>query len=83
MVTSTRLTARQTKLMRRVQEKFARPLVDLLVEEVNTYGLSATAERLGISKATLGYWLLKLGINVVRIALKPGQSFQIIETRTH
>ena len=40
-------------------------------------GLSATAEELGVSKATLGYWLLKLGINVQRIALAPGESIEI------
>ena len=73
--------ARRTKLMRRVEEKFSRPLVDLIVEGVNIKGLSRTAEELGVSKATLGYWILKLKIEQHRVLLKPGQTFQIIETR--
>jgi len=39
--------------------------------------LSATAEELGVSKATLGYWLLKLGINVRRVALAPGETLEV------
>jgi len=78
---STGLTPRETKLMKEVAEKFKRPLVDLLADEINKNGLSRTAELLEISKATLGYWCLKLSIKVLRIALKPGQQFQIIETK--
>ena len=44
---------------------------------VNEKGLSGTAEDLGVSKATLGYWLLKLGINVRRIALSPGETLEV------
>ncbi|MED5588123.1 MAG: hypothetical protein VX581_04675, partial [Chloroflexota bacterium] len=66
--------ARKTKLMQRVEKEFSRPLERLLPEKVNEVGLSATAEELGVSKATLGYWLLKLGINVRRVALAPGET---------
>ncbi len=61
--------ARKTKLMQRVEKEFSRPLENLLPEKVNEVGLSATAEELGVSIATLGYWVLKLGINVRRVAL--------------
>ena len=44
---------------------------------VTAEGLSSTADRLGVSKATLGYWLLKLGINVRRVALAPGETIEI------
>ena len=44
---------------------------------VNEIGLSSTAETLGVSKATLGYWLLKLGINVRRVALAPGETLEV------
>ena len=30
-----------------------------------------------VSKATLGYWLLKLGINVRRVALAPGETLEV------
>ena len=69
--------ARKTKLMQRVEKEFQRPLERLLHEKVNEVGLSATAEELGVSKATLGYWLLKLGINVRRVALAPGETLEV------
>ena len=69
--------ARKTKLMQRVEKEFSRPLERLLPEKVNEVGLSATAEELGVSKATLGYWLLKLCINVRRVALAPGETLEV------
>ena len=69
--------ARKTKLMQRVEKEFSRPLERLLPEKVNEVGLSATAEELGVSKATLGYWRLKLGINVRRGALAPGETLEV------
>ena len=44
---------------------------------VTEQGLSRSAEQLGVSKATLGYWLLKLGINVRRVALAPGETLEV------
>ena len=70
--------ARKTKLMQRVEREHAgRPLERLLPEMVNELGLSGTADELGVSKATLGYWLLKLGINVRRVALAPGETLEV------
>ena len=69
--------ARKTKLMQRVEREHQRPLERLLPEMVNEIGLSSTAEELGVSKATLGYWLLKLGINVRRVALAPGETLEV------
>lgn len=69
--------ARKTKLMLRVEREYGRPLEELLPERVNDVGLSATAEELNVSKATLGYWLLKLGISVRRIAVSPDEVVEI------
>ena len=69
--------ARKTKLMLNVEKTHQRSLERLLPEMVNEMGLSATAEELGVSKATLGYWLLKLGINVRRVALAPGEILEV------
>jgi len=44
---------------------------------INEQGLTGTAQTLEVSKATLGYWLLKLGINVRRVALAPGESLEV------
>ena len=69
--------ARKTKLMQRVENDYQRTLERLLPEMVNEKGLSATADELGVSKATLGYWLLKLGISVRRVALAPGETLEV------
>jgi hypothetical protein len=68
---------KKTKKMAAVEERFQRPLEKMLPELVTEQGLSATADQLGVSKATLGYWLLKLGINVRRVALAPGESIEV------
>ena len=43
-------------------------LPDLITE----MGMSATADSLGLSKATLGYWCLKMDIDVRRVAIGKG-----------
>lgn len=72
--------ARKTKLMLRVEKDFDRPLERLVPDLVNEHGLTATADTLGVSKATLGYWMLKMGINVRRVALAPGEVLEIKRT---
>ena len=72
--------ARKTRLMQQVEDRHKRPLERLLPEMINEQGLSATALSLEVSKATLGYWLLKLGINVRRVALAPGESLEVKRT---
>ncbi len=72
---------KKTKKMLVVEERFHRPLELILPEMVTEHGLSASAEQLGVSKATLGYWLLKLGINVRRVALSPGESLEVKRSR--
>ena len=69
--------ARKTRLMQAVEDRYRQPLERLLPEMINEHGLSATAHALEVSKATLGYWLLKLGINVRRVALAPGESLEV------
>jgi hypothetical protein len=71
------MSRRKTKKMIAVEERFQQPLEVMLPPLVTENGLSATAEELGVSKATLGYWLLKLGINVQRIALAPGETIEV------
>ena len=68
---------KKTKKMGAVEEKFGNDLEIMLPPLVTENGLSATADSLGVSKATLGYWLLKLGINVQRVALAPGETIEV------
>ena len=67
----------KTKKMVIVEQAWKEPLETLLPKMVTARGLSATAEQLGVSKATLGYWLLKLRINVRRVALGPGDTLTL------
>ncbi len=67
----------KTKLMRKVEEKYDKPLEKLLADMYNEKGLPAMAEELQISKGTLWYWLLKFGINVRRVALAQGEELQV------
>lgn len=69
--------ANKTKKMVIVEQHYHEPLEKLLPKMVTAHGLSKTAEQLEVSKATLGYWLLKLGINVRRIAVSPGDILTI------
>lgn len=64
-----------------VERRHRRQLEDLLPEMVTEHGITETANRLKLSKATLNYWLLKLQIRVVRIALRPGESYEIRRVR--
>jgi len=75
------IMALKTKMMLRVEELHQQPTESLLPEMINEKGLSATAAELGISKATLGYWLLKLRIEVRRIALAPGETLEVKRRR--
>ena len=68
---------RKTKKMIAVEERFQQPLEKMLPPLVTENGLSATANELGVSKATLGYWLLKLRIDVQRVALAPGETIEV------
>ena len=72
--------ARKTKLMLRVEREFNSPLERLLPELVNDQGMTATADTLGVSKATLGYWMLKMGINMRRVAIAPGEVLEVKRT---
>ena len=69
--------ARKTKKMIAVEDRWRQPLEKMLPEMVTDQGLTNTADQLGVSKATLGYWLLKLGINVRRVALAPGETLEV------
>ena len=71
------MATRKTKKMIAVEERFRQPLENMLPEMVTEQGLTATADYLGVSKATLAYWLLKFRIDVRRVALAPGDTMHV------
>ncbi len=72
---------KKTKKMLAVEKKFCITLEKRLPEMITENGLSSTAKELGVNMATLGYWLLKMGITVRRVALAPGDSLKIKRVR--
>ena len=68
---------RKTKLMRSVEEEHGQPLESLVPHLVNEVGMSRAATRLGVSPATLGYWMLKMGIQYRRVALADGETIEV------
>ncbi len=74
------MTMKKTPKMVDAERKLRRPLERALPEMINANGQSATAKRLGVSKATLSYWLLKLGIEMRRVALAPGETIEVKRT---
>lgn len=70
--------AEKTKKMMMVEDALGKPLEEVLPDMLTELGLTKTADRLGISKATLGYWLSKkLGITVRRVALLRGEYLEV------
>jgi len=68
---------KKSKKMLQVEGNIGKPLEDALPSLVTELWLTGAANKLGLGKATLNYWLLKFGISVRRVALKPGDSLEI------
>ena len=68
---------KKSKKMIKIEEGLSTPLEEALPELVTNLGLTGAANELGVGKATLNYWLLKFGLSVRRVALKPGESLKI------
>ena len=56
------IESKKTAKMLGVEKKFKRELEKIIPELVNELGLTGAANQLGVGKATLSYWMLKLGI---------------------
>lgn len=68
---------KKTKKMLKVEEDYHIDLERDLPEMITEEGMTHTADTLGISKATLGYWLLKFGFETKRVCLRPGEKLEI------
>ena len=65
-------SVRKTRKMLQAEERLGGPLAEHLPALLQEHTLEEAARILGVSKATLGYWMLKRGIRVVRVVLRPG-----------
>ena len=72
------MTPRQSRLITEVERQFNEPLETLLLRYINEYGISSTAQRLGVSASTINYWTLKCNIRIERVAVPPGHKVFII-----
>ena len=68
----------KSKRMLEVEAKFNQSLLTLLPTMITSKGLTWTAKEIGVSKGTLNYWNLALGIKVRRVALAPGERLEIV-----
>ena len=73
------MTHKKTELMQEVETRFEQPLERTLLTMLNNpeLNLQEIIDQLGVTQATLGYWLLKLGITVRKVALAPGETLEI------
>ena len=68
----------KSKRMREVEAEFCQSLENLLPAMITNKGLTWTAKEIGVTKQTLNYWNLALGIKVRRIALAPWEKVEIV-----
>ena len=62
-----------TRRVQAVEARFKRPLVDVLVDLYNDRGFEGMTKELGVGRSTAWYWLLRCGIRIERVALRPGE----------
>ncbi len=64
------------------ESRLERDLEEAIPLYINRDGMTKAAERIGVSKATLNYWMLKLGIRHQYIAVPPGQSVTLVSGKS-
>lgn len=70
-------TPNKSPAMLRVEENQGERLEILIPRLINGFGITKAAEELGISKSSLNYWCMKLGIVRQVVALVPGERVEV------
>lgn len=65
---------RKTRTMKALEDRLGEPLEDYLVRRISEQGAAATAREVGVSKATMSVWCIRLGITVKRIVSRENQN---------
>ncbi len=78
------MSKKKTSRMLSVEARIECPLETYLWDRLNgvefwDQSMALAAQDLGISKATLGYWLMKLGIRFAGVAVRPGDRVYAID----
>ena len=68
---------RDTALIREIERREGKSLIDILQSGYNEEGLVPLATRLGVSRSTIWYWLLRCRLDIHRVALRPGERLVI------
>lgn len=69
---------RETAQMRNIARQEGEPVALALKRLCTEIGINGLAERWGVSKATVGYWMLKCGIRIEYAAVPPGHEVWVI-----
>ena len=71
---------KKSRLMQKVEAKYeGKSLEEIIAPMLVDWGPSATADEIGVSKATLGSWVTRLNWRVVRTILRPDETIQIVK----
>lgn len=68
---------RKSKLMLGIEAALGSSIDKLIVDRLRDQTMEEVASSWGISKATLGYWMLKLNIRVERVVLRPNEEIVV------
>lgn len=67
----------KTAAMLQIEAEKGEPLELLIPRLINSVGFGKASEELGISKSSMNYWCMKLGIVRQVVALVPGERVEI------
>lgn len=74
------MATRKTKLMKKVEKKQGGVKLEILLPRLfneNEYNLTDIAKLLGVSMATVSYWIIKLQFKLRTVLLAPGETLEI------
>lgn len=75
------MARRKPPKMLEAEQRFGRDITEIIVENIAEHGQAETARMLGISRSNLGYWLLRLDVQVKKIVVAPGDTITVERAR--
>ena len=79
MTTTQKRTIKATQHVRKAERYLGGPLEETLKPYLNQRGtMSDLAHAIGVQKATVNYWIMKLGIKYARVAYDEGEAVRVL-----